>query len=174
MRRTSPNEPDPFKINKCAYIEAAAAWLETKRDEWDLYAVTVTFKPVDQYCDETRWRKEYERVLFRIARRLTPNKALWATIIPQVDMIWYERDIGSKLKRHRFQIPNHIHSVLPIPKAYAQKFWDKNSSQINPSIARDVASMKTVINMDVQPIYEIDNGGVLGWITYGYKGGKEI
>jgi hypothetical protein len=161
-------------MNKATYIHEMATWLEGRRDEWNLYAVTVTFKPVDQYCDETRWKNEFSRVLYRIARKLTPNKDLQKTIIPDIGQVHYERYEASKLKRHRAEPPHHIHALIPIPKSVSHRFWDENAREVKPAITRDVKSMKTVINMDVHPIVEVGDRGVRGWIGYCYKGGKEI
>ena len=174
MKYLDRTQPDPFHMNKALYIHEMATWLESKRDEWDLYAVTVTFKPVDQYCDETRCKNEFSRVLYRIARKLTSNKDLQKTIIPDIGQVHYERYESSKLKRHRAEPPHHIHALIPIPKAVSHRFWDETTHQVKPAITRDVESMKTVINIDVQAIVELGDRGARGWIGYCYKGGKDL
>jgi len=161
-------------MNKATYIREMVAWLESKRDMWDLYAITVTFKPVDQYCDEMRWKNEFSRVLYRIARKLTTNEDLQKTIIPDIGQVHYERYEASKLKRHRAEPPHHIHALIPIPKAVSHRFWDESARQVKPAITRDVESMKTVINMDVQPIVKLGEDGARGWLGYCYKGCKAL
>jgi hypothetical protein len=174
MKYQDRTQPDPFHMNKATYIREMVAWLESKRDMWDLYAITVTFKPVDQYCDEMRWKNEFSRVLYRIARKLTTNEDLQKTIIPDIGQVHYERYEASKLKRHRAEPPHHIHALIPIPKAVSHRFWDESARQVKPAITRDVESMKTVINMDVQPIVKLGEDGARGWLGYCYKGCKAL
>lgn len=165
---------NPFTRNKSQYIQATAAWLEQSRDIWDLFAVTVTFQRVDQYSHRGRWEYEWERILYRIARKLTSNPKKQKTIIPRIEQFHYEREEASKFKKHFGEIPPHIHGIIPIPKEVSNKFWSWETNQANPAIIRDIMSMKTVLDVQIKPLLEPVSGGALGWLGYMYKGGKEL
>lgn len=162
---------EQFKRNKTDYIRQVSAWLESRQD-WDLLAVTVTFKPIDAHNKEDRWIQEYRnRVLYRISRRLEHNKERRKDVIPYTDIVYFDQNYHSIFKGMKLSNPPHVHGIIPIPNKLTYRVWDFEKSCLVEVLKNDICSMKTVGSLHIELIKQ---GNTNDWFNYILKGDKEI
>jgi len=162
---------EQFKRNKKESIAHVSAWLESRQD-WDLLAVTVTFKPIDAHNNEERWIQEYRnRVLYRISRRLEHNKERRKDVIPYTDIVYFDQNYHSIFKSTKLSNPPHVHAIIPIPNKLTYRVWDFEKSSLLEAVKNDIFSMKTVGSLHVGLI---SPGSTNNWLNYILKGDKEL
>src|SRR5271155_2617304 len=71
-------------------------WLESRKDVWDLFAVTAVFNAGGKNSNCARWSDEYKhKVFWKIKKRLAH---CYTNLIPFEDMFYYEFGESSLFK----------------------------------------------------------------------------
>lgn len=169
--KTTDTKPEPWKYTHLTKTEAAAAWsewFESKRDEWDLFTVTVVYRSGGSAPNPSRWESEYRtRVLGKVRRRMETNSNNQEHAIPFDHFYYYEKDEASIFRKTGSRKPHHIHGIIPIRKEQLYRFWSIDNNALQPRLRKDIESIDTVQSIDIQFI-ETDRS--IDWVKYCQKG----
>lgn len=160
MNRLSNNQSS----NKDIQTQSWADFFDTLRPDFQLFAVTVVFKPVDRINTKARWETEYAAgVLGKFRRALEPNPANQDIALPFPEFYFFERFESSGLRTAGRRNPFHIHSLLPIRKSQLRRIWSYDNNNLTDRLLKDIKSLGTIQSILVEPIQE---GQTLTWIRY--------
>jgi hypothetical protein len=169
-----PDYLEPWKRihpTKSELQQAWSDWFESKKDEWDLFTLTVVFKSGGQTTRPDRWKTEYRtRVLQKIRRTLEPNVKNQDTAIPYEDFFYYEKDDSSFFRVSRSHKPHHVHALLPIKKSQVHRFWSLDSLDLQTRVHKDLHSIRTIQSILIEPV---KSDQAIDWVRYISKG-KQI
>ena len=157
---------EPWKSSypsKSELIKAWADWFESKRDDWDLFTLTVVFKEDQSAPRGYDWMAEYERVLKKIRRVLERNEANYEVAIPYEHFAYYEKDESSIKRLTGSRKPHHIHAFIPIRKSATYRFWSIDNQDIQARLRKDIESIGTIQSILVE---EIPLDKSVSWATY--------
>jgi len=153
---------------KTDLINAWADWLESKKSDWDLFAITVVYKAGGKIPRPDRWESEYRNnVLKKIKKVIEPNIKNQSFAIPYEDFCYYEFDEASIFRVTGLRKPHHIHALIPIRKASTYRFWSIDDDDLKKRIRKDLESINSVGSILVEPIR---NQGLSSWVSYCLKG----
>lgn len=153
-------------LTRSAQRQALTDWLHTKSrsNEWQLFACSVVFRPVDRNNRQERWESEYKtRFLQKIRRRLEASPEGQEKAIPFEDLYYFERDQGSMFRVGSKRKPFHIHSLLPIATRHLPRFWSADTDTLHPRIEKDLTSIDVVQDVVIERVRE---GKIASWINY--------
>jgi len=149
--------------SKAELIKAWSDWFESKREDWDLFTLTVVFKTSKNIPRTYDWPAEYERVLNKIRRRLERNPANYVLAIPFDQFAYYEKNEASIKRVTGSRKPHHFHAVIPIHKERAYRFWSIDYQDVHPKLRSDIESIDTVQSIVVEPIL---TNRTIDWTSY--------
>ena len=155
-----------FKTNypsRNELIKAWSVWFESKRNEWELFTITVVFKTSKIAPRGYDWGAEYERVLNKIRRKLERSEANYELAIPFDKFAYYEKDESSIKRITGSRKPHHFHALIPIRKVSNYRFWSIDLNDLNPRLRKDIESIDTIQSVVVEPILE---GRSIDWTKY--------
>lgn len=147
-------------------IKAWSDWFEFKRNDWELFTLTVVFKTSKDAPRGYDWSAEYERVLNKIRRRLERNEANYDVAIPFDKFAYYEKDESSIKRITGSRKPHHFHALIPIRKVNTYRFWSIDLNDLNLRLRKDIESIDTVQSILVE---SIPNGKSIDWTKYVLK-----
>jgi len=150
--------------NKDIQTQAWTDFFDSKRQDHQLLALTVVFKPVDRINSRERWETEYaSRVLGKFRRAIEPNPANQDSALPFPDFYFFERFESTGLRTAGRRSPFHIHSLLPIRKAQLHRIWSFDNNNLTDRLLKDIKSLGTVQSILVEPVAE---GQTVKWVRY--------
>ena len=150
--------------NKTELLKVWSDWFESKKDEWELFTITVVFKAGGKIPRPERWNSEYDKcVLRKIRKALEPNQKNQQNAIPFQDFCYYEFDESSIHRITSSRKSHHIHGLLPIRKSQVSRFWSIDENNIRERIQKDIHSTGIVQSVEIRPITE---NSTIDWITY--------
>ncbi len=166
-----PEYLEPWKRihpTKNELSEAWSNWFESTTDEWELFTMTVVFKSGGKIPRPEKWESEYKaRVLQKIRQVIEPNQKNQDLAIPFEEFFYYEKDDSSYFRASRSHKPHHIHSIIPIRKSQAYRFWSIDDDDLQKRIKKDIYSIKTIQSVLVE---KIEVGCTIDWVKYLMKG----
>lgn len=156
--------PSPL-LPKSELTEAWSEFFDSLRSEYELFAVTVVFRPVDLNNSQARWESEYrEGVLRRIQRAIDGSKSVqYGASFVYPDFFYFERDEASVFRVTGSRKPFHIHALLPIRKSQVYRIWSTDNYDLKERLKTDIFSLGTVQSILVEPIRV---GHTLDWTRY--------
>ena len=139
-------------------------FFDSKRQDHQLLAITVVFKPVDRNNSRERWETEYAAgVLGKFRRAIEPNPANQDRALPFPDFYFFERFESTGLRTAGRRSPFHIHSLLPIRKSQLHRIWSFDNNNLTDRLLKDIKSLGTVQFILVEPVPE---GRTIEWVRY--------
>lgn len=150
--------------NKTELLKVWSDWFESKKEEWELFTITVVFKASGETPRPETWNSEYDKcVLRKIRKALEPNQKNQQNAIPFQYFYYYEFDESSIHRITSSRKPHHIHGLLPIRKSQVSRFWSIDENNIRERIQKDIHSTGIVQSVEIRPITE---NSTIDWITY--------
>lgn len=145
-----------------------AEFFDSLREDHELFAFTVVFKPIDANNSQERWEQEYrQRVLERINRAICRRRgSLPSTELVFPHFFYFERNESSIFRNSGSRKPFHIHAVLPIRKSELHRIWSSDNSNLKERILKDIFSLGTVQSVLFEPI---PVGKTVDWVRYTAK-----
>lgn len=170
---TEQNEARPYMNNLNKYLITHSKNIQTQhwteffdsiRQDHQLFAITVVFKPIDRNNSRERWETEYAAgVLGKFRRAIEPNPTNQDSALPFPDFYFFERFESSGLRTAGRRSPFHIHSLLPIRKSQLHRIWSFDNNSLTDRLLKDIQSLKPVQSILVEPIPE---GCTVEWVRY--------
>jgi hypothetical protein len=139
-------------------------WFDSLRDEHELLAITIVFRPQQQNNTQARWETEYnEGVLRRFRRAIERSEARQDHALPFPDFSYFERNESSIFRVSGARKPFHIHALLPIRKSQFHRVWSIDNESLHDRLNRDIYSLGTVQSLLVEKVRE---GQTRDWTRY--------
>jgi hypothetical protein len=133
-------------------------------DDWNLFACTVVFKPIDRNNSKERYESDYRtKVLDKVKKRLERHPENYPNCIPFEHFYFFEREQKSLKKLTSKKSPFHVHSLLPIKTCHIHRFWNEESSSLHPRLLKDILSIDVVQDVLIEPVQE---GQSINWVRY--------
>jgi hypothetical protein len=160
----SNQAPTKYTLSKDTQTKAWTEFFDSKRQDHQLFAITVVFKPIDRNNSRERWETEYAAgVLKKFRRAIEPNQANQESALPFPDFYFFERFESSGLRTAGRRTPFHIHSLLPIRKSQLHRVWSHDNNNLKDRLLKDINSLKTIQSILVEPLKE---GHTIDWVRY--------
>lgn len=135
-------------------------------DEWNLFALTVVFHPIDQYNSKERYESDYRnKVLGKVKNRLERRPENHPNCIPFEHFYYFEREQKSLKKLTSKKCPFHLHSLLPIRTCHHHRFWNQEDSSLHPRLMKDLISIDVVQDVLIEPIRDSKSKNWIKYIT---------
>jgi hypothetical protein len=139
-------------------------FFDSIRQDHELLAITVVFKPIDKINTKERWETEYAAgFLGKFRRAIEPNPNNQDRALPFPDFYFFERFESTGLRTAGRRSPFHIHSLLPIRKSQLHRIWSLDNNNLNDRLLKDIKSLVTIQDILVEPIFE---GRTIEWVRY--------
>lgn len=150
------------QITKDRLIRAYADWLEGKRNEWALFAVTATFQSSGQNPNRIRWEDEYrQKVVWKFNKRLSRHNV---NRIAFDGLYVYEFGESSRMKlRADRRRPHHVHGIIAIPIEMAGRIWNAANDETDHRLKSDLDSIKSISSVLIEPLQE---NMAIAWLFY--------
>ena len=159
-----------YKLPEYAYpskqelTQAWSDWFDSLKEDHELLAITIVFRPLDRNNSQARWEGEYkEGVLKRFRRALERSEAGQETALPFDEFYYFERNEGSIFKMSGSRKPFHIHALLPIRKSQFNRIWSIDNDDLKERLIKDIYSLGTIQSMLVEKVAE---GHTRDWTRY--------
>lgn len=153
-----------YNLSKDIQTKHWTEFFDSKRQDHQLFAITVVFKPIDRNNSRERWETEYAAgVLKKFRRAIEPNQANQESALPFPDFYFFERFESSGLRTAGRRTPFHIHSLLPIRKSQLHRVWSHDNNNLKDRLLKDINSIESVQSILVEPVKE---GHTMDWVRY--------
>jgi len=153
-----------YNLSKDTQSKVWTEFFDSNRQDHQLLAITVVFKPVDRINTKGRWETEYAvGVLGKFRRAIEPNPGNQDRALPFPDFYFFERFESSGLRTAGRRSPFHIHSLLPIRKSQLHRIWSHDNNDLTDRLLKDIKSLGTVQDILVEPVAE---GRTIEWVRY--------
>jgi len=151
--------PEFIHTTKEELTQAWSDWFDSLREDHELLAITIVFRPVDRNNSEARWETEYkEGVLRRFRRAIERSEESQKHALPFEDFKYFERNEGSIFRVSGSRKPFHIHALLPIRKSQFNRIWSSDNDNLKERLMKDIYSLGTVQSVLVEKVTEVTLG----------------